>query len=113
MGQRLGNLLSLHLMVEDMTQVKHESDLFGPNPPYMGFEKRSKLNNFLADNSGKRAVVMLDEIEKASPEVLDSLLIVLDEGMNAAGLAQVVNSANNLQADTRIGVQEALWIAER
>jgi ATP-dependent Clp protease ATP-binding subunit ClpA len=65
-----------------MTEVKYETDLFGPRAPYKGHETGSPLNNFLAQNSGKRAIVMLDELEKSTQEVMNSLLIIFDEGRN-------------------------------
>lgn len=79
-GRRLGDLLNLKMMIVDMTQIKHETDLFGPYSPFVGYEKGSPLNNFLADNSGRRAIVMLDEIEKSWPKIMDANLIIFDEG---------------------------------
>ncbi|KAF2649129.1 P-loop containing nucleoside triphosphate hydrolase protein, partial [Lophiostoma macrostomum CBS 122681] len=79
-ARRLGKLLSLNMLAIDMTQMKVETDLLGPHPPYHGYERGAPLNNFLAENSGKRAIVVLDEIEKAGPKLLDALLIVFDEG---------------------------------
>jgi ATP-dependent Clp protease ATP-binding subunit ClpA len=76
----LGSLLSLDTTVIDMTQIRHESDLFGPHAPFVDHEKGSLLNNFLWDHTGKRAIIMLDEIEKADPRIIDTLLIVFDEG---------------------------------
>lgn len=64
----------------DMTEIKYESDLFGPKAPFHGSEEGSPLNNFLSAISGKRAIVMLDEFEKSSRSVQDSLLILFDEG---------------------------------
>jgi ATP-dependent Clp protease ATP-binding subunit ClpA len=63
-----------------MTEVRYETDLFGPKAPFHGCEGGSPLNNFLIAKSGKRAVVMLDEFEKSTKEALNSLLITLDEG---------------------------------
>lgn len=79
-GRRLGDLLNLKMMIVDMTQIKHETDLFGPYSPFVGYEKGSPLNNFFADNSGRRAIVMLDEIEKSRPKIMDANLIIFDEG---------------------------------
>ena len=59
--------------------MKFETDLFGPSAPYVGYEKGSLLNNFLARMSGKKAIVFLDEFEKSSTAVMNSLLIPFDE----------------------------------
>jgi ATP-dependent Clp protease ATP-binding subunit ClpA len=61
--------------------MKYESDLFGPKKPYMGYAKGSPTNNFLSRTAGRRCIVFLDEFEKTSKEVQNSLLIPFDEGM--------------------------------
>ena len=81
LGKRLGSLLSLQILTIDMTEIKYETDLFGPKAPYIGCESGSPLNNFLAENSGKRAIVMLDEFEKSTREVQNSLLVLFSDGM--------------------------------
>jgi ATP-dependent Clp protease ATP-binding subunit ClpA len=63
-----------------MTEMKYETDLFGPLAPFVDHEKGSPLNNFLCAMSGRKAIVLLDEFEKSSKEVWDSLLILFDEG---------------------------------
>lgn len=80
LARRLGNLLSLDFESVDMTEMKHENDLFGPKPPYVGAAEGSPLNNFLVRMSGKRSIVFLDEFEKTTTEVQNSLLIPFDGG---------------------------------
>ncbi|KAI4101556.1 MAG: hypothetical protein L6R37_004882 [Teloschistes peruensis] len=77
---RMGQLLLVPLLKIDCTQLRHESDFFGARAPYQGWQAGSQLNNFLADHSGKRAVVFLDEFEKTTADVHRSLLLILDEG---------------------------------
>ena len=60
----MATLLSLDLLVVDCTEMRHETDIFGPKAPYHGSEKGTPLNNYLAQWSGKRAVVFLDEYGK-------------------------------------------------
>jgi AAA domain (Cdc48 subfamily) len=67
-----------------MTEMKYETDLFGPRAPFVDHEVGSPLNNFLCAMSGKRAIVLLDEFEKSSKEVWHSLLILFDEGLTSA-----------------------------
>ena len=76
----MGELLSLELECIDCTELKYETDLFGPKRPYMGYELGSPLNNFLTRLNGRRCIVFLDEFEKTSRDVQNSLLIPFDEG---------------------------------
>jgi ATP-dependent Clp protease ATP-binding subunit ClpA len=76
----MGNLLSLEIERVDCTEMKHETDLFGPKWPYIGHEKGSPLNNFLSRMNKKWCIVFLDEFEKTTAEVRNALLVPFDEG---------------------------------
>ena len=80
MARRLGHLLSLGLEVVDCTIFGRELELFGPRHPYVGAERGSPLNNFLADNAGKRCIVFLDEFEKTTRDIHQALLLPFDNG---------------------------------
>jgi hypothetical protein len=80
LARKLGHLLSLELEVVDCTIFNREMELFGPREPYVGSEKGSPLNNFLANNSGKRCIVFLDEFEKTTSDIHKSLLLPFDNG---------------------------------
>lgn len=64
----------------DCTEMRHETDMFGPKKPYYGYTLGSPLNNFLARLNGKRGIVFLDEFEKTTKEVQNAFLIPFDEG---------------------------------
>lgn len=53
----------------------------GPKFPYYGHMEGSPLNNHLAQHSGDRSIVFLDEFEKTYEEVRNALLLVLDSGI--------------------------------
>lgn len=76
----MGELLSLELECIDCTEMRYETDLFGPKKPYIGYEAGSPLNNFLTRLSGRRSIVFLDEFEKTTRDVQNALLIPFDEG---------------------------------
>lgn len=80
LARRLGYLMSLELEVVDCTVVNREIELFGPRHPYMNADAGSSLNNFLAQNSGKRSIVFLDEFEKTTKEIHSALLLPFDNG---------------------------------
>lgn len=77
---QMGELLSTEIIVIDCTEMKYETDLFGPKAPYIGHEVGSPLNNHLANEHRKRTVVFLDEFDKTTEEVRRSLLIVFEKG---------------------------------
>lgn len=81
LARRLGFLLSLQLEVVDCTILNREMELFGPRAPYVGSERGSPLNNFLANNDGQRCIVFLDEFEKTTADIHKALLLPFDNGM--------------------------------
>ena len=64
----------------DCTEIRHETDIFGPKAPYHGWEAGSPVNNFLARKNGERGIVFLDEFEKTEREVWNALLLPFDSG---------------------------------
>ena len=76
----LGELLSVPYCIADCTEMRSETDLFGPKAPYSGHEKGSPVNNHLTSEDGKRSIVFLDEFEKTTEQIRNALLVVLDEG---------------------------------
>lgn len=80
-AKRMGSLLSLDIHIVDCTEMRYETDIFGPKAPYAGHEKGSMLNNFLAEHSGQRAVVFLDEFEKTTADVHKAMLLPFESGM--------------------------------
>ena len=94
LARRLGALLSLELEVVDCTIFNRETELFGPRQPYVGWDKGSRLNNFLANNHGKRCIVFLDEFEKTNSDIHKTLLVPFDNGKLDA--AVIFISSNGL-----------------
>jgi len=81
----------------DMSEYmeKHSvARLIGAPPGYIGFEEGGQLTE--AVRRKPYTVVLLDEIEKAHPEVLNVLLQVLDEGRLTDGKGKAINFRNTL-----------------
>lgn len=79
----------------DMTEFteKHTvSKLFGAPPGYVGYDDSSSLADFVAENPN--SVVLFDEIDKAHPEVLTSLLHIMDEGEVRNNTGEIVSFEN-------------------
>jgi len=81
LARRMGELLSLKMHTVDCTEMKQETDMFGPKKPYDGYEQGTPLNNFLWENAGERCVVFLDEVEKMGVEVRNAMLKLFESGM--------------------------------
>ena len=80
LARQMGQLLSLEMHTVDSTEMKTETDLFGPKSPYRGYEEGAPLNNFLWQNAGKTCVVFLDEVDKMPTEARNSLLKLVESG---------------------------------
>jgi ATP-dependent Clp protease ATP-binding subunit ClpB len=85
-----------HAMVRiDMSEYgeKHSvSRLVGAPPGYVGYEEGGQLTE--AVRRRPYSVVLLDEVEKAHPEVFDILLQVLDDGRLTDGQGRTVDFRN-------------------
>ncbi len=81
----------------DMSEYseKHSvSRLVGAPPGYVGYEEGGQLTE--AVRRKPYSVVLLDEIEKAHPEVFNTLLQVLDDGRLTDGQGRVVDFRNTV-----------------
>jgi len=76
-------------------QEKHTvSRLVGAPPGYVGYDEGGQLTE--AVRRRPYAVVLFDEIEKAHPDVFNTLLQVLDDGRLTDGQGRTVNFKNTL-----------------
>ncbi|MEX1208955.1 MAG: AAA family ATPase, partial [Acidimicrobiia bacterium] len=74
-------------------QEKHTvSRLIGAPPGYVGYEEGGQLTE--AVRRRPYAVVLLDEVEKAHPEVFNTLLQLLDDGRLTDGQGRTVDFSN-------------------
>jgi ATP-dependent Clp protease ATP-binding subunit ClpB len=81
----------------DMSEysVKHAvARLVGAPPGYVGYEEGGQLTE--AVRRRPYTVVLLDEVEKAHPDVFDVLLAVLDDGRLTDGQGRTVDFRNTL-----------------
>jgi len=82
--------------------------LIGAPPGYVGYEEGGQLTE--AIHRRPYAVVLFDEIEKAHPEVFNTLLQLLDDGRLTDGHGRVVDFKNTVVIMTsNVGSQ---WIKE-
>ena len=105
-----------HAMVRlDMSEFMERhtvSRLIGAPPGYIGYEEGGKLTE--AIRRRPYAVLLLDEIEKAHPDVFNVLLQVLDDGRLTDGHGRTVDFTNTLIVMTsNIGSQFIQQITEQ
>lgn len=99
----------------DMSEYmeKHTvSKLIGSPPGYVGYEEGGQLSETLRRRP--YAVVLLDEIEKAHPDVFNILLQIFDEGRLTDSKGRLVNCKNALFIMTsNLGSEELMGSLER
>ena len=81
----------------DMSEFKEEhsiSKIIGSPPGYVGFENKNTILDKIKENSN--AVILLDEIEKAHPSVVNLFLQALDEGIMKTSTNEVIRLYNNI-----------------
>jgi ATP-dependent Clp protease ATP-binding subunit ClpB len=87
------------------------SRLIGAPPGYVGYEEGGKLTE--AVRRQPYSVILLDEIEKAHPDVMNVLLQLLDDGRLTDSQGRTVNFSNCLVVMTsNIGSQAIQRISE-
>lgn len=103
-----------HFIRIDMSEYmeKHSvSRLVGAPPGYIGYEEGGQLTEAVRRNP--YSVVLLDEIEKAHPDVANILLQVLDDGRITDSQGRIVNFTNTVVILTsNIGSQFLLEASE-
>ena len=80
--------------MSDYMEKHNASRLVGAPPGYVGFEEGGVLTERIRRNP--YSVVLLDEIEKAHPDVFNLLLQVLEEGELKDNLGHTVNFRNTV-----------------
>ncbi|MBP5764403.1 MAG: AAA family ATPase [Bacteroidales bacterium] len=81
----------------DMSEYQEKfstTRLFGAPPGYVGYEEGGQLTE--AVRRKPYSVVLFDEVEKAHPDVFNTLLQVLDEGHMTDGKGRLVNFKNTV-----------------
>ena len=94
-ARQLANTLSIELLRFDMSEYMERhtvSRLIGAPPGYVGYDQGGLLTD--AVDQHPHAVVLLDEIEKAHPDVFNILLQVMDHGVLTDAVGKKVDFRN-------------------
>lgn len=95
--KQLARLLGIHYQRFDMSEYmeKHAiSRLVGSPPGYVGYEQGGQLTELIQKNP--YSLILLDEIEKAHPDIFNILLQVTDGGRLTDGHGRTVDFKNTL-----------------
>ncbi|MBI3336214.1 AAA family ATPase [Candidatus Peregrinibacteria bacterium] len=104
-----------HLLIRiDMSEYMEQhaaAKLIGPPPGYIGYEEGGQLTE--AVRRHPYAVILLDEIEKAHPDIFNVLLQMLDEGRLTDNKGRTVNFKNTcIIMTSNLGTSEITKHAE-
>jgi ATP-dependent Clp protease ATP-binding subunit ClpA len=109
-ANQLASSLGLKLIRFDMSEYMERhtvSRLIGAPPGYVGYEQGGLLTDAVIKNP--HCVVLLDEIEKAHPDVYNLLLQVMDHGTLTDNNGRKADFRNvTLVMTTNAGVQETI-----
>jgi ATP-dependent Clp protease ATP-binding subunit ClpC len=86
-----------HLIRLDMSEYMEPhtvSRLFGSPPGYVGYDEGGQLTEQVRRRP--YSVILLDEVEKAHPEVFNSLLQIMDDGRLTDGQGRTVDFKNTV-----------------
>jgi ATP-dependent Clp protease ATP-binding subunit ClpC len=81
----------------DMSEYKENhsvSKLIGSPPGYVGYDDNKNVFEQIKDNP--HSLILLDEIEKASPDVINIFLQILDEGIAKNSKGEEINFRNTI-----------------
>jgi ATP-dependent Clp protease ATP-binding subunit ClpA len=95
--KQLARILGVHFQRFDMSEYmeKHAiSRLVGAPPGYVGYEQGGQLTEQVQKNP--YSLILLDEIEKAHPDIYNILLQVMDGGRLTDGNGRTVDFKNTL-----------------
>ena len=107
--RQLANIMGVELLRFDMSEYMERhtvSRLIGAPPGYVGFDQGGLLTEAVVKHP--HSVVLLDEVEKAHPEVFNLLLQVMDHGTLTDNNGRKADFRNVvLVMTTNAGAQEA------
>lgn len=84
----------IRIDMSEYSEKFNSTKLIGAPPGYVGYEEGGQLTEKVRRNP--YSVILFDEIEKAHPDIFNSLLQILDEGHITDSLGRKINFKNTL-----------------
>ncbi len=113
LAKRLAQAMSMKLVRYDMAEYQERhtvSKLIGSPPGYVGHGDGKAGDGLLISNleDNPNCVLLLDEVEKAHPDLMSVLLSLFDEGMITSSTGKVVSAKNSIIIMTsNLGAKDA------
>lgn len=113
LAKRLSQGMSMKLVRYDMAEYQERhtvSKLIGSPPGYVGFADGKAGDGLLITQleDNPNCVLLLDEVEKAHPDLMSVLLSLLDEGTITSSTGKIVNAKNAIIIMTsNLGARDA------
>jgi ATP-dependent Clp protease ATP-binding subunit ClpA len=113
LAKRLSQAMSMKLVRYDMAEYQERhtvSKLIGSPPGYVGFADGKAGDGLLITQleDNPNCVLLLDEVEKAHPDLMSVLLSLLDEGTITSSTGKIVNAKNAIIIMTsNLGARDA------
>ena len=93
-----GNIISNQNIIKlDMAEYSDSTSIskfLGSNPGYVGYDDNKYILSTIKDNPN--AVIILDEIDKAHPKIIDLLYQIFEEGKIKDAKNNIINFSNNI-----------------
>ena len=93
-----GNAISKQKVIKlDMSEYSDSTSIskfLGSNPGYVGYDDNKYILNTIKDNPN--AVIILDEIDKAHPKIINLLYQILEDGKIKDAKNNIINFNNNI-----------------
>ncbi len=80
--------------MSEYSQENADQKLFGAPPGYVGYREGGQLTNAVSANPF--SIILFDEIEKASPAIMDKFLQILEDGRMTDGMGKTVSFAETM-----------------
>ena len=93
-GENISKQKVIKLDMSEYSDSSAISKFMGSNPGYIGYEDNKYVLNTIKDNPN--AVVILDEIDKAHPKIINLLYQILEDGKIQDSKNNIINFNNNV-----------------